>query len=178
MSQANNAPHSSGIQAEGEFRGNTWNLSGRFGNPSNVGLSYTQTVTKSLTLGMDIIYAGKQGISMVNSGLRYEKGDMCVAGTLNAAQLGVAVSRKFFNQATLVTELQTTWASGALDTNYAVGADYMLRTSHLKARVDSNRKVTCYLEEMLNQHTRFSLSAELDHKKKSYKFGFGVGMAI
>jgi len=76
------------------------------------------------------------------------------------------------------TEITLSWPTGSIDTLYSVGFDYMLRTSHIKAHVDTNYKVSCYVEEMLNQFTRFMVSAELDHKKKAYRFGFGVLMAL
>ena len=35
-------------------------------------------------------------------------------------------------------------------------------------------KVAGYLEERINVGVNFVLSAELDHAKKDYKFGFGM----
>ena len=35
-------------------------------------------------------------------------------------------------------------------------------------------QVAAYLEERINVGVNFVLSAELDHSKKDYKFGFGM----
>lgn len=45
---------------------------------------------------------------------------------------------------------------------------------HLRGKVDSNGCVAAFLEERLNMGLNFILSAELDHPKKDYKFGFGL----
>ncbi|KAI5382655.1 hypothetical protein KIW84_070182 [Lathyrus oleraceus] len=44
----------------------------------------------------------------------------------------------------------------------------------LRGKVDSNGVCAAFLEERLNMGLNFILSAELDHKKKDYKFGFGL----
>ena len=41
-------------------------------------------------------------------------------------------------------------------------------------KVDTDGKVGAYLEERVNVGVNFILSAELDHVKKDYKFGFGM----
>ncbi|KAK2395172.1 mitochondrial import receptor subunit TOM40-1 [Trifolium repens] len=47
-------------------------------------------------------------------------------------------------------------------------------TCRLRGKVDSNGVCAAYLEERLNMGLNFILSEELDHKKKDYKFGFGL----
>ena len=56
----------------------------------------------------------------------------------------------------------------------SVGYDYILRQCRLRGRVDSNGTVSAFLEERLNVGVNFLLSAEVDHSKKDYKFGFGM----
>lgn len=56
----------------------------------------------------------------------------------------------------------------------SVGYDYILRQCRLRGRVDSNGAVAAFLEERLNVGVNFLLSAEIDHFKKDYKFGFGM----
>lgn len=43
----------------------------------------------------------------------------------------------------------------------------------IRGRVDTNGCVAAYLEEKLNMGVSFILSAEIDHWKSDYKFGFG-----
>jgi mitochondrial import receptor subunit TOM40 len=44
----------------------------------------------------------------------------------------------------------------------------------LRGRLDTNGCVAAFLEERLNLGVNFLLSAEIDHWKKDYKFGFGM----
>ncbi|KAG0450785.1 hypothetical protein HPP92_026586 [Vanilla planifolia] len=44
----------------------------------------------------------------------------------------------------------------------------------LRGKIDSNGVVSSFLEERLNMGVNFILSAEVDHRKKDYKFGFGM----
>ena len=55
-----------------------------------------------------------------------------------------------------------------------MGYDYFLRSCRLRGRIDSNGSVGAYLEERLNLGVNFLLSAEVDHGKADYKFGFGM----
>ncbi|KAB2043415.1 hypothetical protein ES319_D01G015400v1 [Gossypium barbadense] len=60
------------------------------------------------------------------------------------------------------------------DVTASVGYDYILRQCRLRGKIDSNGCTTAFLEERLNMGLNFILSAEIDHKKKDYKFGFGL----
>ena len=44
----------------------------------------------------------------------------------------------------------------------------------MRGKIDTDGKVGAYLEERINVGVNFILSAELDHVKKDYKFGFGM----
>jgi len=60
------------------------------------------------------------------------------------------------------------------DVTASFGYDYLLRQCRLRGKIDSNGVVAAYLEERLNMGVNFLLSAEIDHCKKNYKFGFGM----
>jgi len=47
-----------------------------------------------------------------------------------------------------------------------------------RGNIDSNWKVSSLYEEALDNFTKFTLSAELDHYQKKYRFGFGVSMVV
>lgn len=44
----------------------------------------------------------------------------------------------------------------------------------MRGKLDSNGVVAAFLEERLNMGVNLLLSAEIDHSKKDYKFGFGM----
>ncbi|KAG6725976.1 hypothetical protein I3843_02G045700 [Carya illinoinensis] len=60
------------------------------------------------------------------------------------------------------------------DVTASFGYDYILRQCRLRGKIDSNGCAAAFLEERLNMGLNFILSAELDHRKKDYKFGFGL----
>ncbi|RWW72709.1 hypothetical protein BHE74_00019479 [Ensete ventricosum] len=60
------------------------------------------------------------------------------------------------------------------DVTSSFGYDYILRQCRLRGKLDSNGVVAAFLEERLNMGVNFILSAEVDHRKKDYKFGFGM----
>ncbi|KAF2542940.1 hypothetical protein F2Q68_00032271 [Brassica cretica] len=43
-----------------------------------------------------------------------------------------------------------------------------------RGKIDSNGVTSALLEERLSMGLNFLLSAEVDHKNKDYKFGFGL----
>ncbi|CAH2036330.1 unnamed protein product [Thlaspi arvense] len=62
------------------------------------------------------------------------------------------------------------------DATASVGYDYILRQSRLRGKIDSNGTTSAHLEERLpiGDGLCCILSAQVDHLKKDYKFGFGV----
>jgi len=176
--QASPEPHNSAVHMEVDCKGSNWYGNLKWGNPGIYGISYMQSITPQLSLGLDTFYHHKQAISMLTGGVRYDTPQYVATGVVTAGHFVGSYTQKVNQRVSLATELSLAWPTGALETTYSMGFEYTLRTSHIKAHVDTNWKVSAYLEEMLNPYTRFMLCAELDHKKKSYRFGFGILMAI
>ena len=75
-------------------------------------------------------------------------------------------------QASLATDFMWNW--NAREATASCGYDHFFRQSRLRGKFDTNGVVSAYLEEKINQTVNFLLSAEIDHYKKDYKFGFGM----
>ena len=75
-------------------------------------------------------------------------------------------------QVSLGTEFMWNW--NQREATAAVGYDYTLRQARLRGRIDSEGKIAALVEERINVGVNFLLSAEIDHVKKDYKFGFGL----
>ena len=75
-------------------------------------------------------------------------------------------------QVTLASDFMWNW--NQREPSASFGYDYMLRQCRLRGKIDTDGKVGAYLEERVNVGVNFILSAELDHPKKDYKFGFGM----
>lgn len=84
------------------------------------------------------------------------------------------LSRKVSDKCQLASDFMYNWHSR--EATASVGYDYMLRNSRLRGRVDSAGCVAAFLEERLNVGVNFILSAELDHPRKDFKFGFGMSI--
>ncbi|KAI5382614.1 hypothetical protein KIW84_070161, partial [Lathyrus oleraceus] len=82
--------------------------------------------------------------------------------------------QKVSDKVSLATDLMCNFNSMSRDVTASFGYDYILRQCRLRGKVDSNGVCAAFLEERLNMGLNFILSAELDHKKKDYKFGFGL----
>jgi len=175
--QASNEPHSSIAHLEMDHKGDGWFGTFKWGFPGAYVLSYMQYITPNLSLGLDTVYHHKQGISLLTLGGRYETPKSITSALISpTGHVMAAFDRKITERINFASELNM--AVPTLDANFALGFEYTLRTSHIKARMDTNMKVHCVLEEMLNQNTRFCVSAELDHSKKTYRFGIGVMMQV
>jgi len=120
----------------------------------------------------------KQGMSLLTFGGRYDTETHTVAAIFTTGHLTTSYTQKVTKEINLSTEFMASFQGGHVETLWSGGFEYSLRSSHLKAHLDSNLKVYAVLEEMLNQFTRIAVAAELDHKKKNYRFGLGVSMTV
>ena len=66
------------------------------------------------------------------------------------------------------------WNVNSREATASFGYDYILRQCRLRGRIDTEGKIGAFLEERVNVGVNFVISAELDHAKKDYKFGFGM----
>jgi len=171
-------PHSSAVSVDFDYKGRDWFGNFKWGNPGLYGISYTQALTPAVTVGAETFYHHKQGISVYTLGARYDNPKFTATGMLSAGHFAATYTHKLTPRISFGTELTAMWASGALDTIAVGGFEYHLRTSNLKCHIDTNGKVTAFVEEMMNPFTAVTICAELDHSKKQYHFGFGVTMNV
>ncbi|CAH2036323.1 unnamed protein product [Thlaspi arvense] len=132
-----------------DYKGSDYRTQLQLGSGSLYRASYIQHVTPKLSLGGE---TGQQPTSGVVSAARYETDKM------------VSLAADFMYDAML------------RDATASVGYNYILRHSRLRGKIDSNGTTSAHLEERLpiGDGVCCILSAEVDHLKKDYKFGFGV----
>jgi len=176
--QASPEAGQSAVQFEADLKGSDWFGNAKWGPPSTYGISFIKTITPRLSCGLETIYADTQAASMLSAGFRYETPNYIFASQFLPRQLSASYVQKITNTIQLATELQLAVAPDTIATQVATGLEAFYRSAHIRAHVDSNWKVSVVVEEMLNPLTKFSVCAELDHKKKSYRFGFGVSYNI
>ncbi|KAE8783318.1 mitochondrial import receptor subunit TOM40-1-like [Hordeum vulgare] len=171
--QLTSEPHYSQGMFNFDYKGTDYRAQFQIGNNAFYGANYIQSVTPNLSMGTEIFWLGQQRKSGIGFNSRYNTDKM--VGTLQVASTGiVALSyvQKVSEKVSLATDFMYNHMSR--DVTSSVGYDYILRQCRLRGKIDSNGVVAAYLEERLNMGVNFLLSAEIDHPKKNYKFGFGM----
>uniref|UniRef100_A0ACD5VXE1 Uncharacterized protein n=1 Tax=Avena sativa TaxID=4498 RepID=A0ACD5VXE1_AVESA len=171
--QLTNEPHYSQGMGSVDFKGKDFRSQLQFGNNGFYGANYIQSVTKNLSLGTEAFWLGQQRKSGVGFVARYDTKKMVATGQI--ARTGV-VSLSYVQKVSEKVSLASDFMYNHLskDVTASVGYDYMLRQSRLRGKFDTNGVVSALLEERLTPGLNFVLSAEVDHWRKDYKFGFGM----
>ncbi|KAL8232971.1 hypothetical protein R6Q57_002749 [Mikania cordata] len=192
--QLTNEPHMSHGMFNFDYKGTDYRTQLQLGNGGLLGASYIQSVTPHLSLGGEAFWAGQHRKSGLGYAMRYNTDKLLLPSSSLAIlvkyllaqfwqlrQQGQIAStrmvvlgyvQKVSEKVSLATDLIYNYMSRDITTNF--GYDYILRQSRLRGKIDSNGCTSAFLEERLTMGLNFILSAEIDHKKKNYKFGFGL----
>ncbi|XP_010487959.1 PREDICTED: mitochondrial import receptor subunit TOM40-1 [Camelina sativa] len=171
--QITNEPHLSHAMFNFDYMGSDYRAQLQLGNSALIGATYIQSVTNRLSLGGEVFWAGVPRKSGIGYAARYESDKM--VATAQVASTGAVVMnyvQKISEKVSLATDFMFNYFSR--DVTASVGYDYILRQARVRGKIDSNGVASALVEERLSMGLNFLLSAELDHKKKDYKFGFGL----
>ncbi|XP_047978140.1 mitochondrial import receptor subunit TOM40-1-like [Salvia hispanica] len=171
--QLTNEPHMSHGMFNFDYKGSDYRTQFQVGNGALLGASYIQSVTRNLSLGGEVFWAGQHRKSGIGYAARYNTDKMVATGQVaSTGMVALSYVQKVSDKVSLATDFMYNYMSG--DVTSSVGYDYILRQCRLRGKIDSNGSVSAFLEERLNMGLNFLLSAEIDHRKKDYKFGFGL----
>ncbi|TXG49200.1 hypothetical protein EZV62_025075 [Acer yangbiense] len=176
--QLTSEPHMSHGMINFDYKGKDYRTQFQFGNGALFGASYIQSVTPHLSLGGEVFWAGQHRKSGLGYAARYETDKMVATGQVaSTGMVALSYVQKISEKVSLATDFMYNYLSK--DVTASVGYDYILRQEfpflcRLRGKIDSNGCTAAFLEERLNMGLNFILSAEIDHKKKDYKFGFGL----
>ncbi|KAK1570851.1 hypothetical protein Q3G72_008076 [Acer saccharum] len=171
--QLTGEPHMSHGMINFDYKGKDYRTQFQFGNGALFGASYIQSVTPHLSLGGEVFWAGQHRKSGLGYAARYETDKMVATGQVaSTGMVALSYVQKISEKVSLATDFMYNYLSK--DVTASVGYDYILRQCRLRGKIDSNGCTAAFLEERLNMGLNFILSAEIDHKKKDYKFGFGL----
>ncbi|GAQ87361.1 TOM40 mitochondrial import outer membrane translocon protein [Klebsormidium nitens] len=172
-SQLSPEPHSSIAMFDFDKRGPDYQAQIKLGNNAFYSFNYLQSVTKTLSLGGEIFWLGKQRKSGYGLALRHQEGKgVFSAQVASTGMAALTYSHKLSDKVNLASDLSYNWKNG--EAVSSVGYDYNLRSCRLRGKLDTNGVVGALLEERLNVGVNLLLSAEVDHWRKDYKFGFGM----
>lgn len=171
--QLTNEPHYSQGMGTLDYKGKDSRSQFQFGNNGFFGGNYIQSVTKNLSLGTEAFWLGEQRKSGVGFLARYDTKKMVATGQIaSTGVISLSYVQKVSDKVSLATDFMYNHMSR--DVTASVGYDYILRQSRLRGKLDTNGVVSSLLEEQMAPGLNFILSAEVDHWKKDYKFGFGL----
>ncbi|KAG0460865.1 hypothetical protein HPP92_020857 [Vanilla planifolia] len=171
--QLTNEPHFSQGMFTFDYKGSDFRTQFQMGNNAFYGANYIQSVTPNLSLGSEIFWLGHQRKSGIGFAARYNTDKMVATGQVaSTGVLALSYVQKVSEKVSLASDFM--YNQMTRDVTASFGYDYILRQCRLRGKIDSNGVVSSFLEERLNMGVNFILSAELDHRKKDYKFGFGM----
>ncbi|GER28153.1 mitochondrial import receptor subunit tom40 [Striga asiatica] len=202
--QLTNEPHMSQGMFNFDYKGSDYRTQFQLGNGGLLGASYIQStniisvqhsshrlinsstypesqktdafpasVTPHLSLGGEIFWAGQHRKSGLGYAARYSTDKMVAAGQIaSTGMVALSYVQKVSEKVSLASDFM--YNAMSRDVTASFGYDYILRQCRLRGKIDSNGVVAAFLEERFNMGLNFILSAEIDHKKKDYKFGFGL----
>uniref|UniRef100_K3XS98 Uncharacterized protein n=1 Tax=Setaria italica TaxID=4555 RepID=K3XS98_SETIT len=159
--QLTSEPHYSQGMFNFDYKGKDFRTQIQIGNNAFYGANYIQSVTKNLSLGTEAFWLGQQRKSGVGVVARYDTKKWVATGQIATTGM-VALS---YVQKVSEKDVTATF-----------GYDYILRQCRLRGKLDTNGVISALLEERLTPGVTFQLSAEIDHWKKDYKFGFGMAV--
>ena len=156
-----------------DLTGRDWNSTAKLGSSGFHGLNYFQSVTPRLSLGGEVFYLAAQRRSGVGLALRHEgESSVSTAQVANTGLLALSYIQRVNPKVALGADF--TWNLTSREAQASFGYDYTLRNARLRGKIDSDGKIGALMEQRINVGVNFVLSAELDHAKKDYKFGFGM----
>ncbi|GAB2225514.1 hypothetical protein Droror1_Dr00006309 [Drosera rotundifolia] len=171
--QLTSEPHMSHGMATFDYKGSDYRAQLQMGNGALFGASYIQSVTPHLSLGGEVFWAGQHRKSGIGIATRYNTDKMvATAQVASTGMIALSFVQKVSEKVSLATDFMYNYLSKEVTSS--VGYDYILRQCRLRGKIDSNGCTSAFLEERLNMGLNFILSAEIDHRKKDYKFGFGL----
>jgi len=140
-----------------------------------LGGNHMQSLTKNLALGGEGFYHTQKQVYGGAAAARCVWGpkaeNVATAKTGSFGNIELSYSRKVSEKVGLATELQ--YYHNQFCT-FGLGYEFRLRQATFKGLVQSDSTCSAVLEERVNPNINLMLSGQLNHKKKDYKFGFGL----
>ncbi|KAF7153032.1 hypothetical protein RHSIM_Rhsim01G0245800 [Rhododendron simsii] len=173
--QLSNEPHMSHGMANFDYKGKDYRTQFQLGNGALFGANYIQSVTPHLSLGGEVFWAGQYRKSGIGYAARYNTDKMVATGQVaSTGVVALSYVQKVSEKVSLASDFTYNYLSKEAIASF--GYDYILRQCRLRGKVDSNGCTSTFLEERLSMGLNFILSAEIDHRKKDYKFGIGLAV--
>lgn len=173
--QITNQPDLSNCVANVDYKGEEFRAQVQLGSDGSLGANYIQSITRNLSMGGEVSYDAEYGKSVVGFGLRYEdeeKKSLAAGQVSSNGMVFLSYRQKLSEKLVIASDLVYNFLSR--DVVASVGYCFTGQQHGVRGKIDSNGKVSGFLEERLTEGLKFVLSAEIDHPRKDHKFGFGL----
>ncbi|XP_073386159.1 mitochondrial import receptor subunit TOM40-1 [Physcomitrium patens] len=168
-----NEPHFSVGMFNFDYKGNDYQAQLTMGNSAFYSVNYTQRVTPKLSLGGEWMWFGHQRKSCMGLAARYQTDSVITTALVKSeGDICCTYIQKLSDKVLVASDFVYNWNSTEAVTSIAY--DHLLNQYRIRGRIDTNLCTAAYLEEKISAGLTLVLSAELDHRKKDYKFGFGL----
>uniref|UniRef100_A0A7S3ERJ9 Mitochondrial import receptor subunit TOM40 n=1 Tax=Haptolina ericina TaxID=156174 RepID=A0A7S3ERJ9_9EUKA len=168
------------FKADLDYKGGSNTASAYYMGGGLVGVHAMQALTQSLALGGEGFYHlqnpkvnGGAGAARLTWGTKGENVATAKVGTFGHGMAELSYQRKVSEKVGIATELQ--YYHNQLCT-FGIGYEFRLRTATFKGLIQSDATCSAALEERVSTGVNLLLSAQLNHKKKDYKFGVGLSI--
>jgi mitochondrial import receptor subunit TOM40 len=178
QSQLTSVEHQSNAVVNVDYKGTDWYGQAKIGSYAQWGLSYLQSVSNNLALGVDFTYLGRPPfnqppVCVSTMAMRYSTDTVALVAQLTSnARLQTSYIRRIQDSATFAAEINVDLESR--ESVCALGYEYTSSQGSLKTNITTDGKITTLLEKPLSELSAINFSAELDHKAKACKYGISV----
>mmetsp|Transcript_3696 Transcript_3696/g.7918 ORF Transcript_3696/g.7918 Transcript_3696/m.7918 type:complete len:286 (-) Transcript_3696:625-1482(-) len=165
----------SSLKCDVDYKGSSNCMGATYMGGGLLGAHYMQSLTPSLALGGEVFYHlykhvhGGGAAARLTLGPKGESVATAKAGSFGNVEL--AYTHKVSEKVGIATELQ--YYHGQVCT-FGLGYEFRLRQATFKGLIQSDTTCSATLEERVSAGVNLLLSGQLNHKKKDYKFGFGL----
>lgn len=141
--------------------------------------SFTQAISKPLSLGVQTVYHPEQKAFIYAGAARYETDKAILTAVAHSfGRLSATYTNKVSKSVLLSTELLVQPTQEGMDSTAVVGYEYRLRLNSVKAMLDSKGRLASLFEERYNEQTSFNLSGMIDYPNQKYSIGFGFALNL
>eukprot|EP00316_Scyphosphaera_apsteinii_P005171 CAMPEP_0119331528 /NCGR_PEP_ID=MMETSP1333-20130426/80730_1 /TAXON_ID=418940 /ORGANISM="Scyphosphaera apsteinii, Strain RCC1455" /LENGTH=284 /DNA_ID=CAMNT_0007341149 /DNA_START=97 /DNA_END=951 /DNA_ORIENTATION=+ len=171
------SPASSSLKLDFDYKGAAFCSGLTYMGGGLLGGHHMQSVTPNLALGGEGFYhlhkqvLGGAAAARCVWGPKGESVASAKAGSFGNIEL--AYQRKVSEKVGLATEMQYYYNQFC---TFGLGYEFRLRQATFKGLISSDTTCSAVLEERVSAGVNLLLSGQLNHKKKDYKFGFGLAV--
>ncbi|GMI33638.1 hypothetical protein TrCOL_g8231 [Triparma columacea] len=160
-----------------DISGKSWSGNvkyGCMGGGDYFSCNYLQAITPRFCVGGEAAYIGAQKVSVGSYGCRYNG-----VGWMGSAQWSGQQGALSLNYKKEITKDRVNFGAElqvapTLESNVVFGAEFNLKQSKVSTVIDGGGGIKTVVEAKLHPAANLQFSAEADHLKDTFKFGYGM----